>query len=64
MNDTTNKFQYQYEQLVGQLIKFPMSFAHFNFLFLMLVESSICRCNHVFVVWVKTVIFFIFLDLT
>ena len=50
MNDTTNKFQYQYEQLVGQLIKFPMSFAHFNFLFLMLVESSICRCNHVFVV--------------
>ena len=30
----------------------------------MLVESSICRFNHVSVVLIKTVIFFIFLDLT
>ena len=29
----------------------------------MLVESSICRFNHVSVVLIKTVIFFIFLDL-
>ena len=30
----------------------------------MLVESSICRFNYVSVVLIKTVIFFIFLDLT
>ena len=30
----------------------------------MLLESSICRFNHVSVVLIKTVIFFIFLDLT
>ena len=27
-----DKFQYQHEQLIGQLIKFSPSFAHFNFL--------------------------------
>ena len=32
MNDTTNKFHYQYEQLVGQLIKFSLSFTYFNLL--------------------------------
>ena len=32
MNDTTNKFQYQYEQLVGQFIKFSLSLTHFNLL--------------------------------
>lgn len=63
MKDTTNKIQYQYDQLVGQLIKLPLSFTHFNFFYVMLVESSICRFNYVSVVLIKTVIFFIFLDL-
>ena len=33
MNDTINKFQHQREQLVGQLMKFPLSFADFILLF-------------------------------
>ena len=65
MKETTNKIQYQYEQLVGQLIKLPLSFTHFFISqYVMLVESSICRFNHVSVILIKTVIFFIFLDLT
>ena len=63
MKDTTNKIQYQYDQLVGQLIKLPLSFTLINFFYVMLVASSICRCNYVSVVLIKTVIFFIFLDL-
>ena len=56
MKDTTNKFQYHYEQLVGQFIKFPLSFTRFNFLAFNLAQSSICRISHVFVVFIKTVI--------
>ena len=59
MKDTTNKIQYQYDQLVGQLIKLPLSFTHINFFYVILVESSICCCNYVSVVLIKTNLFYL-----